>query len=183
VIAFFDEIEKGWKGAAGSGQSDGGTTAQMFGEFLTWANDHESDVFLVCTANDIAALPPEFSRAERFDSIFFIDLPGAQQRRAIWHLYIVKFGLDAKQARPVDADWTGAEIRACCRLAALLDVSLVEAAQNVVPVARTSAESIDRLRTWAHQRCLSADEPGLFQRDQAAGHKPGRKIRRDASQN
>lgn len=76
------------------------------------------------------------------------------------------------------------EIRACCRLAALLDVPLVEAAQNVVPVARTAAESIERLRAWAHGRCLSADEPGLFRRDQPAEQKPGRKISRgDASQN
>ena len=185
VVAFFDEIEKGWKGAAGSGVSDGGTTSQMFGEFLTWANDHESDVFVVCTANDISALPPEFSRAERFDAVFFIDFPGVQERRAIWQLYISKFGLDASQHRPVDADWTGAEIRACCRLAALLDVPLVEAARNVVPVAKTAAESVERLRAWAQGRCLSADVPGIYERmgSSAPTVKPSRKIRRDPSQN
>ncbi len=54
-----------------------------------------------------------------------------------------------KSAIPVDDNWTGAEIRSCCRLAALLDVSLAQAAQNVVPVAATSGEAIDRLRQWA----------------------------------
>jgi hypothetical protein len=183
VIAFFDEIEKGWKGAAGSGMSDGGTSAQMFGEFLTWANDHESDVFLVCTANDIAALPPEFSRAERFDAIFFIEFPGVQERRLIWQLYIEKFGLELKQPKPVDADWSGAEIKACCRLAALHDVSLVEAATNIVPVARTAAESVERLRTWASGRCLSADVLGIYTRNSSPAPKPGRKVSRDISQN
>jgi SpoVK/Ycf46/Vps4 family AAA+-type ATPase len=166
--------------------SDGGTSAQMFGEFLTWANDHESDVFLVCTANDIAALPPEFSRAERFDAIFFIEFPGVQERRAIWQLYIDKFGLDAKQPKqpkPVDADWSGAEIKACCRLAALHDVSLVEAATNIVPVARTAAESVERLRSWASGRCLSADQPGIYSCSSVQAQKPGRKVSRDQSQN
>jgi hypothetical protein len=182
VVAFFDEIEKGWKGAS-SGQSDGGTTSQMFGEFLTWANDHESDVFVVCTANDISALPPEFSRAERFDATFFIDFPGVNERRAIWKLYMDKFGLDQNQPKPVDADWSGAEVRACCRLAALLDVPLLEAAKNVVPVAKTASESVERLRTWAHGRCLSADVPGIYNREPIPARKPGRKVSRDASQN
>ena len=72
-------------------------------------NDHTSDVFLACTCNDISKLPPEFSRAERFDGIFFVDLPGTHQRRQIWNIYIDLFGLNAKQAKPVDADWSGAE--------------------------------------------------------------------------
>jgi hypothetical protein len=63
---------------------------------------------------------------------------------------------------PADEGWTGAEIRACCRLAALLDLPLVQAAQNVVPVAVTAAESVTRLRAWASGRCLSADQPGIF---------------------
>jgi SpoVK/Ycf46/Vps4 family AAA+-type ATPase len=155
----------------------------MFGEFLTWANDHESDVYVVCTANDISALPPEFSRAERFDATFFIDFPGAQERRTIWNLYIKKFNLDANQPRPVDANWTGAEIRACCRLAALLDEPLVEAALNVVPVSVTAAESVERLRTWASGRCLSADVPGIYNREPIPNRKPGRKVSRDPSQN
>ena len=51
----------------------------MFGTFLSWLNDHTSDVFVVCTANDVSKLPPEFARAERFDGVFFLDLPGRPQ--------------------------------------------------------------------------------------------------------
>ncbi len=126
----------------------------MFGTFLTWLNDHDSDVFVCATCNDISKLPPEFARAERFDGVFFLDLPGLQQKVGIWNLYLEMFGLDSKQARPNDHEWTGAEIRSCCRLAALLDVPLTVAAQNVVPVAVTAAESVNRLRDWASSRCL-----------------------------
>ena len=66
------------------------------------------------------------------------------------------------QPLPSDTSWTGAEVRACCRLSAMLDVPLCEAAKNVVPVATTAAESVDRLRRWASGRTLSASRPGLY---------------------
>jgi hypothetical protein len=185
-ILMIDEVEKALSGVASSGSTDSGVSARLFGTFLTWLNDHESDVFTICTCNDISKLPPEFSRAERFDGIFFLDLPGVQQKRAIWKLYLDMFELDPQQPKPVDAQWTGAEVRACCRLAALLDVSLIEAATNVVPVATTAAESVAKLRNWASGRCLNADAPGGIYTAQPNGDpamKPGRKVRRDASMN
>jgi SpoVK/Ycf46/Vps4 family AAA+-type ATPase len=185
-LLFIDELEKALSGVASSGQTDSGVSARLFGTLLTWMSDHESDVFVVATSNDIGKLPPELSRAERFDGVWFLDLPSVQQRRAIWNIYIDLFKLDPHQAKPVDADFTGAEIKACCRLSALLDVPLVEAGQYVVPVARTAAESVERLRAWASGRCLSADgNGGIYQRGRAAEvPKPSRKIRRpDPSNN
>jgi len=184
-VIMVDEVEKALSGVASSGSTDSGVSARLFGTFLTWLNDHQSDVFTVCTCNDIGKLPPEFSRAERFDGVFFLDLPSVQQKRAIWKIYIELFGLDPRQPKPVDADFTGAEIRSCCRLAALLDVPLVEAAQNVVPVARTAHESVERLRSWASGRCLDADRPGIYTRNPNTGTvKLGRKVRRgDPSNN
>ena len=154
----------------------------MFASLLTWLNDHTSDVFFVATCNDISKLPPEFSRAERFDGVFFVDLPSAEQRQAIWDIYIELFQLDASQRKPQDDNWTGAEIRACCRLAALLDLPLKAAAQNVVPIAVTAAESVERLRSWASGRCLSADQPGIYEFTSSSG-KTRRKIPRDPSLN
>ncbi len=149
---------------------------------LTWLNDHTSDVYVVVTCNNIQQLPPEFSRAERFDGVFFLDLPGPEERQAIWRMYLARFELDPDQRLPDDTNWTGAEIRACCRLAALLDLPLVQAALNVVPVAVTAAESVERLRTWASGRCLSADRPGIFRRDEPAAG-PRRSVSRKASNN
>jgi SpoVK/Ycf46/Vps4 family AAA+-type ATPase len=183
-VLTIDEVEKALAGAGGSGQSDSGVSSRMFGTLLTWLNDHESDVFVVCTCNDISKLPPEFTRAERFDGVFFVDLPTRAQRDAIWRLYLERFGLDTKQPSPADDDWTGAEIRSCCRLAALLDVPLAAAAQNVVPIARTAGEAVDKLRTWATGRCLSADRAGIYQRaEQQQGSSARRRIPRDPSVN
>lgn len=180
-ILMIDEVEKALSGVGGSGQHDSGVSARMFGSLLSWLNDHESDVFVVCTANDVSKLPPEFSRAERFDGLFFLDLPGDDQKQQIWKMYAAQFGIELEQRLPDDAQWTGAEIRACCRLAALLDVPLAQAGLQVVPVAVTASESIERLRTWANGRCLSADRVGLYTR--ISETRPQRRVQRDASAN
>ena len=161
-LLFVDEIEKALSGVASSGQTDSGVSARLFGSLLTWLNDHTSDVYFIATCNDISKLPPEFSRAERFDGLFFLDLPSDAEKAAIWRLYIGQFELDDDQRRPADEKWTGAEIRSCCRLAALLDIPLTEAAKNIVPVAVTAAESVDRLRQWSNGRCLSATHTGIY---------------------
>lgn len=183
-VLMVDEIDKGLAGVRGGGQADGGVAARLFGTLLTWLADRTSDVFVVATANSVADLPPEFTRAERFDGVFFVDLPERAEKDAIWGIHRAAFAVAADEPSPADEAWTGAEIRACCRLAALLDVPLAEAARHVVPVATSSAEQIDQLRRWAGGRCLSADRPGAFQ--YAAGRrKTGarRGIRIDPSAN
>ena len=149
-------------------------SARILGTLLSWLNDRESDSFVVCTANDISKLPTELTRAERFDGIFFVDLPDKTARDQIWKIYEQEYGIE-KPKRPDDTDWTGAEIKACCRLSKLLDVTLVEAAQNVVPVAQTASESINGLRTWASGRCLDASKPGIYR----YGNSSRRNIRRN----
>ena len=114
--------------------------------------------------------------------MFFVDLPSKEQRQAIWDIYVPMFGLDPNQTRPKDDNWTGAEVRACCRLAALLDIPLTAAAQNVVPVAVTAAESVERLKGWASGRCLSADAPGIYAHS-SNGRKRRRRVNLDPSNN
>ena len=92
--------------------------------------------------------------------MFFVDLPGREQKDAIWGISTRHYGLDPRQARPDDSQWTGAEIKSCCRLASLLDVPLVQSAQNVV----TAGDKIEALRQWASGRCLSADRAGVYSR-------------------
>ena len=182
-VIVVDEVDKALAGVASSGSTDSGVTARLFGTFLSWLNDRTSDCYVVCTCNDISKLPPEFSRAERFDGIWFLDLPDRQQKDAIWDIYLDLFELDRDQVRPRDESWTGAEIRACCRLAALLDVPLTAAAQNVVPVAVTASESVERLRTWASGRCLDAAATGVYHRSGNGATKPARKVRRSDPSN
>ena len=179
-VAMIDEVEKAFAGMNGSG--DSGVASRMFGTFLSWLNDHQSDVFVVCTANDVSKLPPEFSRSERFDGVFFLDLPDREEKDAIWALYLDLFEIDAGQSAPDDSNWTGAEIKSCCRLAALLDLPLRQAAQNVVPVAVTAAESVGRLRSWASGRCLSASQSGIYGQAGRAS-RSRRSVKREASNN
>ena len=114
-ILYCDEIEKALSGAGGQG--DSGVSARLLGGLLSWLSDHESDVFFVATSNDISKLPPEFARRERFDGVWFLDLPASSEKQKIWEMYLRKFQIDS-QKLPRDTDWTGAEIRSCYRLAA-----------------------------------------------------------------
>ena len=183
AIVMLDEIDKAFAGVGGSGQSDSGVSARMFGSFLSWLNDRESDTFVVCTANDVGKLPPEFARAERFDSIFFVDLPSREEKDLIWSQYIEHYGLDSSQVKPKDDSWTGAEIKAACRLSALLDIPIKAAASNVIPVAATAAESIGRLRNWATGRCIDASKGGLYSAKSKPKSRSRRKVKVDPSLN
>lgn len=180
-ILFMDELEKALSGVGGQG--DSGVSTRMFGTVLTWLSDHSSDVFFVGTSNDISKLPPEFARAERFDAVFFLDLPTAPEKDLIWDLYRTQYDIPESQVRPDDTSWTGAEIRSCCRLATLLDITLSQAAHHVVPVAVTAAEQVERLRTWASGRCLAASMPGVYRREGEETPRPGRRVRRDPNNN
>jgi len=93
-------------------------------------------------------------------------------------MYLKQFGLP-EQRKPADQGWTGAEIRSCCRLAALLNESLVEAARHVVPVSMTAVEQVQSLRRWATGRCLDAGRGGLYQPESPAT--AARKVSRPSS--
>ena len=95
-VLFVDELEKALAGVGGAG--DSGVSTRLFGALLTWLSDHESDVFFVGTCNDISKLPPEFSRAERFDGVFFLDLPGSSEKNTIWQLYRERYGIPEKSS-------------------------------------------------------------------------------------
>lgn len=128
-ILYVDEIDKGLAGVGGTG--DSGVTTRLFGSLLTWLAEHDSDVFFIGTANDVSKLPPEFTRSERLDGVFFLDLPGTEEKQKIWSMYRSAFRIPSDQRQPNDSNWTGAEIRSCCRLAALLNVPLTEAASTL----------------------------------------------------
>nr|WP_281367796.1 AAA family ATPase [Saccharibacillus deserti] len=86
-ILWVDEIEKAFSGV-GDGGGGNSVTTRLFGNFLTWMQDKESTVFVVATANDISKLPPEFLRKGRFDELFAVDLPHAEERRNIFEIHL-----------------------------------------------------------------------------------------------
>jgi|Deesub1362B_J571_1020462.scaffolds.fasta_scaffold00101_58 hypothetical protein len=160
-VLFIDEIEKGLAGVSrGAYVGDSGVSQRQGGIFLKWLQDHDSDVFVVATCNDISKLPPEYLRAERWDAVFFVDLPNEQERAAIFEIYRKYYGLADEQ---VDVDvlkltenWTGAEIRSLCRLASALNAKLSEASTYIKPVYHVMQEEIEKLREWAKHRAVPA---------------------------
>jgi hypothetical protein len=125
----------------------------------------QGKVFFIATCNRLATLPPELRR--RFKAgTFFVDLPTAAEREAIWDLYLTKYGVSG--ARPEDTDWTGAEIKQCVTLADDLGCSLVDAAQYIVPVARSAEREIAELRAQAHGRFINASQPGFYRHESVA---------------
>jgi len=170
IILWIDEIEKAFASAA-SRSTDGGLSQRMFGSLLTWMQEHQAPVFLVATANDIEALPPELLRKGRFDEIFFVDLPSEATRREILAIHLEKRGRDP-QRFDLDAlteaseGYSGAEIEQAI-ISALhdafaakveLDTDLVKGALEASPpLSVTMAESVEALRRWAYGRCVPAD--------------------------
>lgn len=179
-VLMIDEVEKALAGGSGRSQGDSGVSSRLLGTLLTWLSDHESLVYTVVTANDVEALPPEFGRAERFDALFFVDLPDADTKQTIWSMYRGKYGLP-EQELPWTDQWTGAEIQQCCRTARLLDCSIVESAEYISPVAKTYGEKMDGLRRWAQERCIDANRGGSYQVDGAASVGGVRKVGRRTS--
>ena len=115
----------------------------------------------IATTNDVEALSPELRR--RFNlCTFFFDLPDASERKVIWPIHLQQYGV-ADKALPEDHGWTGAEIESCCHLSKLTGKPLKHSAQFIVPVLRSSPESVDYMRTMAHQRYVSASHEGLYE--------------------
>lgn len=169
-ILWIDEVEKAFASAA-SQSTDGGLSKRMFGTLLTWMQEHQAAVFLVATANDIEALPPELLRKGRFDEIFFVDLPRADVRAKIFAIHLKKRKRDPKQfdlkaLSKAAEGFSGAEIEQAV-LAGLheafanereLDTELIiKQVENSPPLSVTRAEQIAELRRWAKDRCVPAD--------------------------
>ena len=154
-ILFIDELEKGIGGINSSHNVDGGTGQRVFSSFLTWLNDHKSKVYVIATSNNLSLLPSEFIRSERWDAIFFVDIPTYEERQQIWKIWKSYYGISDNKL-PEDDNWTGAEIKTCCRLSKVLNTSLEDASKYIVPIYKAMEEQIDYLREWAETRCIKA---------------------------
>ena len=156
AVVWLDEIDKSFAGVKSSGTSDAGTTSSMFGHFLTWMQETTSPILVMATANNIADLPPEFMRAGRFDSMFFVDLPSPSEREQIIEIMNRRYnaGIPGGFAEKLKS-WTGAEIEQLAK-DSLFD-GLEPAFEAIVPLARTMKEEITALRSWAQTRARKAN--------------------------
>jgi len=176
-ILWIDEIEKGFSGTSSSG--DSGTTARIFGTFLTWMQEKVKPVFVIATANNVATLPPEFLRKGRFDEIFFVDLPQKEEREIIFNIHLNKMLKNSKASEgglnisKGDLDklvestsgYSGAEIEQVVvnsvfeafserRILKIEDIK--SSIDEIVPLSVTMKEGVERLREWAKDRAVPA---------------------------
>jgi hypothetical protein len=170
AIIWIDEIEKALQGAT-SGSVDGGVSADALGAVLSWMQERQGEAFVVATCNDVEALPPELLRKGRFDELWFVDLPNTSERADILATALRAHGrsdidIDRAAVVAVCDGFTGAEIAALvpdALFAAFADdvreintADLIKAARDVVPLSKTAAEKIERLRAWAKGRARFA---------------------------
>ncbi|HCF27186.1 MAG TPA: AAA family ATPase, partial [Cyanobacteria bacterium UBA11049] len=180
-ILWIDEIDKAFAGLGGKG--DAGTTSRVFGTFITWLAEKSSPVFVVATANDIQALPPEMLRKGRFDEIFFVGLPSQEERKAIFTVHLSRLrphnlkNYDIDRLAYETPDFSGAEIEQTIVEAMHIGFSqnrdfsiddILEAASQIVPLARTAQEQIQFLQDWAAagKARLASKQSGLSSRIQ-----------------
>jgi hypothetical protein len=167
-VLWLDEVARGFSGLQGGG--DSGIGARVFGALLSWLQDRAAPVFVVATANDVSATPPELLRKGRFDEVFFVDLPTRIERAEIARIHLARrrpdaMDLDLDAFAGAAEGFSGAEIEQCV-VAALLYAfdegrgvsqgDLHRAARETVPLSRSARESLEGIRRWASGRARPA---------------------------
>ena len=165
-VLWVDEIEKG----VGGSDIDSGTSQRVLGTLLTWMAENSGAVFVVATANDIEALPPELIRKGRLDEIFFVDLPNAETRIRIFEIHLHRRGfgtthLDLARLAQQSEGFSGAEIEqavvaahytAHAQQGEVNQEILLQEITQTRPLSVVMKERIDYLREWAHERTVPA---------------------------
>jgi len=197
-ILWVDELEKAFVGMGGNNASE--VTARLLGYFLTWMQEKTGAVFVIATANDISALPPELLRKGRFDEIFYVGFPNTVERQNILNIHLRKakqmaVSLDIGKLAELCRDYSGADIEnavneACTNAfiagSKLSQELLVEAIQSTIPLRETLREQVGRyeelfeklkLRPASEYQGLSvaqmikmADDPNQVRREEVAGN-------------
>ncbi len=167
-ILWIDEIEKGLSGINSDG--DSGTSAKVFGTLLTWMQEKKNEVFVIATANNISALPPELLRKGRFDEIFFVDLPSINEREEIFKIHIKKKdrdinNFDIKKLVEKSNGFSGAEIEEAVNESLFIAYDknrevetkdIEKALVDTFPLSRTMSDTVKDLRSWAKVRARFA---------------------------
>jgi ATP-dependent 26S proteasome regulatory subunit len=171
MVLWIDEIEKAFASAGSSGDADAGLSQRLLATLLTWMQDRESGVFLAATSNNITVLPPEMMRKGRFDEIFFVDLPHAEVRAALFELHLRKRGRDAgtfdlPKLGAGSEGFSGAEIEqvivaglysAFAEKQQLTTEVLLAEIRATHPLSVTRSEEVEAIRQWAKTRAAPAD--------------------------
>jgi ATP-dependent 26S proteasome regulatory subunit len=168
-VLWIDEVEMG---VAGYREGDGGATSRIFSTFLTWMQEKREQVFVAATANRIHLLPAEIIRKGRFDQVFFVDLPSEGERKSIFAVHLRQVGIDPAKTdllflAKATKGWNGAEIEQCVSSAVIdafsenrlfSESDLYRIIGATVPLSVTMEEQMKAIKSWAHDRAVSASK-------------------------
>ena len=170
-VLWIDEIESGI--SEQGFKSGGGSSSRVLGYFLTWMQEKKNPVFVAATANAIEMLPAEVLRKGRFDEIFYIALPGLNERKEIFAIHLDRQGqdsitFDTTTLAHSSKGFSGAEIEQAVASArfealaaqrAMTEKDIMEAISQTVPISVTMAEQIKKIEAWAFKRAVPASDP------------------------
>jgi AAA+ superfamily predicted ATPase len=173
-VILIDEIEKSFSNSAVSGSGDSGVSSRIFGTFLTWLNDRDNPAFIVATTNNHTLLPAALIRKGRFDQLFWLDLPTADERKEIFNVVIAKYGRDPKnfaiKTLVAGADnFTGAEIEEVFKDALykayhakeeVADTHVLEVLSEFIPFAVSHEHDLKTMRKQAQGKLVMVTTKG-----------------------
>jgi SpoVK/Ycf46/Vps4 family AAA+-type ATPase len=173
-VILIDEIEKSLSNSAVSGQGDSGVSSRIFGTFLSWLNDRTNPAFIVATTNNHTLLPSALIRKGRFDQLFWVDLPSAQERKEIFEVVIKKYNRDPKNFSIKSLvngseDFTGAEIEEVFKDALykafdaneeVSDSHVLEVLSEFIPFASSHEEDLKVMRKQAQGKLVMVNSKG-----------------------
>lgn len=175
-VLLIDEADK-VLGNAHESVGDSGVTRRIFGQILTWLAEKKTKTFVVMTMNRVAGMPPELLRKGRFDELFFVDVPDAEERKSIFKIHMSNRSVDPNNFNKAEWDkilkasenFVGAEIEQSIKDARInsyaknkktkgvFDCStLLEAMSALTPVVQLDAENIQNLRDFGATRARPA---------------------------
>jgi len=158
VLVLVDELEKSLSGIGGNQTvSSDSITSRAMGQWLKFMQDPGCKVYFIATCNDISKIPPEYLRAERWDTApFFVDLPNTEERDTILSHYMKQYQVKGKIKSEDTEGWSGAEIKALCRIANMMKVNTDDVVDFIVPISKTAEQQISALRNWAKGNTIPA---------------------------
>ena len=168
------EIEKALSNSAVSGSGDSGVSSRIFGTFLSWLNDRKNPAFIVATTNNHTLLPAALIRKGRFDQLFWVDLPTAEERKEIFNVVIKKYGRDPqdfsiKTLVNGAENFTGAEIEEVFKDALykafdageeVKDNHVLEVLAEFIPFAESHEEDLKQMRRYAQGKLVMVTQKG-----------------------
>ena len=183
-VLLIDEVEKALGGINSSNNTDGGVTARVFMEILKFLNDNDYGVYIIMTSNDVSQLPPELTRQGRLDAKWFFDFPKENERKEIFKIHFSKYNKEINSdlldlAVSKTNNFTGAEIQEIVKNTIrksfirfkkdnddeLKEEDITSAINEIIPIFKTSKESILALKSYCSNRFRSVNEENDYDDD------------------